>query len=547
MRYKTLCLRNSWSDAAPRACIARRRAPQRNALPLEQSRAARLGLRVGALFLVCCWGVLLGTAHASPAFELVGSALGEGGLAARASGADAASTYFNPARLSRASNAVQLGWFVLNDGIDLTLYARSIQYDVPTSALNEFEGEFPALPTAWIEDGCDPAQGGRCASRLSPRPRQAAGSSGNVHVYQVFGLVQRVVERWLTLGVYGMVPYDAFMQGRSFYSDEREQYFSNSLHPERYSDRLTAMALAFGASTQLLRWLSLGVGVTLSLTNTADATTYVGNSAMIAETLRLDTNIQVSTGVAPNVGVMLTPLAGLDISLTAHSPQRMEIVTGFATFLPNGDLQRAERTAVLAWEPWMLALGVQYDFLRAPAHRLGVVASASDEVWSQYRDRQGERPLQGYEWSNVLQVSGGLRYVYKERLKSYLDAAYAPSPVPLQTGRTNYVDNDRFAFAAGVSYQLDIPGTASKLRLGAQGQIHLLPIRRQTKIDPTAPPYAGDRYSQLVQDEWVDGAVNSRGEEIEASYGLQTNNPGWPGFSSKGMIIGAGVSVSMLY
>jgi hypothetical protein len=268
---------------------------------------------------------------------------------------------------------------------------------------------------------------------------------------------------------------------------------------------------------------------------------------MIPETLLLNTQIKVSTGVAPNFGAVVTPVDGLDISLTVHTPQKLEIITGFATFLPNGDLQRADRTATLAWEPWMLSLGVQYDFIRSAAHRMGVVATATDEVWSQYRDRQNARPLQGYEWSNVLNLTGGLRYVYAEQLSSFFDVVYAPSPVPLQTGRTNYVDNDRYALAAGMSYEFAIPATTCRVRLGLQGQLHLLPERAQKKLDPTSPTFAGQRYSQLVADEWIDGATNNRGEVYQESFGLQTNNPGWPGFSSKGMIVGAGLNASLLY
>ena len=124
---------------------------------------------------------------------------------------------------------------------------------------------------------------------------------------------------------------------------------------------------------------------------------------------------------------------------------------------------------------------------------------------------------------------------------------YAPSPVPLQTGRTNYVDNDRYAVGAGVTYQLDMADSKFKLRFGIQGQLHILPRRTQQKIDPTAPAYADKHYSQLVQDEWVDGATNSRGDVYQESFGLQTNNPGWPGFSSRGMILGAGLNAALLY
>lgn len=484
---------------------------------------------------------------ASPPFELVGSALGSGGLSPRESGADASSAYFNPARLARAEPGVQLGWFVLNDAIDITLFARNPAVDIPPLAVSEFEGNFPSIPTDWLQHGCNRAQGGTCATNLAPRPRQGAGTSGDTRVYQVYGLVSRVVDRWLTLGVYGMMPLDAFMQGNVFFPDEREQFFSNSLHPELYSDRLSAMALAFGASSQLAKWIAIGVGVTLSLTNSADAQTYVGNSNMIADTLRLDTKIKVSTGAAPNLGVMLTPIEGLDINLTAHTPQKLEIVTGFSTFLPNGDLQRAQRTATLAWEPWTFGLGAQYDFLRNQQHRFGVVVGTTYKLWSDYLNRQTERPQQGYGWSNTLGVTGGLRYTYDQRLSGFVDAGYEPSPVPPQTGRTNYVDNDRYSIGAGVNYQFAIPDTQLRLRIGLQGQMHILPERSQVKIDPTAPPWAGRRYSQLVLDEWVDGAMNSRGQVLQESFGLQTNNPGWPGFSSSGMILGGGLNVSLLY
>jgi hypothetical protein len=480
-------------------------------------------------------------------FELTGSALGSGGFNARSSGADASASYYNPARLSKAEQGLELGWFILNDAIDVTLFARNPAVDVPELALDQFGGSLPALPTSWLQNGCDPAMGGRCVSKLPPRPRQSAGTSGNTRAYQVIGLVTKVWEKYLTIGIYGMLPIGTFLRGNSFFNDEREQFFSNSLHPELYSDRLTALSLAFGAASQVTDWLSLGVGVTLSLTNTADAQTYVGNSSMISETLQLATKIGVNASVAPNFGAMITPIDGLDINLTVHTPQKMEIVTAFSTFLPNGDLQRATRTATLDWEPWSFGLGAQYDFLRETMNRLGVVATMTYQLWSDYLDRQSARPQQGYGWSNTFGFSAGVRHVYDGRLTSFLDVAYQPTPVPLQTGRTNYVDNDRYSLGGGVNYEFPLSGFKAKLRFGLQGQVHMLTERSQTKLDPTSPQYAGQKYSQLVVDEWKDGTTNNRGEVIPQSNGLQTNNPGWPGFSSKGTIWGAGLNVALLY
>jgi len=70
--------------------------------------------------------------------------------------------------------------------------------------------------------------------------------------------------------------------------------------------------------------------------------------------------------------------------------------------------------------------------------------------------------------------------------------------------------------------------------------VRLLQLRHQTKVAPTSPRFARKHYSQLVQDEWSDAAVDSRGQLIPEAAGLQTNNPGWPGFSSEGLLVGGG-------
>ncbi len=63
--------------------------------------SARLRLLVSAFVVtsVCTFSTSVG---ASPLFELVGSGFGSGGLNSRATGASAASAYFNPALLPQA-------------------------------------------------------------------------------------------------------------------------------------------------------------------------------------------------------------------------------------------------------------------------------------------------------------------------------------------------------------------------------------------------------------------------------------------------------------
>jgi long-chain fatty acid transport protein len=500
------------------------------------------------LCLVCALGA--GRAHASPLFELLGGIGGQAGLNGRVAGPSAASTYFNPALLPDAAPGFQTGLLVLSDSIHVTLDGRSgvdvpISYRGATRANGSVFAQ-PALPTQWLKLGCPTPE---CTPALAARPRQAAGSSDGVHEYGALGLVVPVAKNHLVLGIYALVPIPIFTSAHSFFVDEREQFFTNSLHPELYSDRLTATSLAVGLGSRLTKRLSLGLDVTLDLRNSASAQTFVGNADDLSRTLVLSDNVGVAAKLAPHLGIVYDPIDRLRLSATVHSVQSFDINSSVSTFLPDGNRQTAERRAVHDYMPWQFGLGASVDVLeadptsKAPTHQLSVVATAVLGLWSTYRDRQDERPLPGYAWSNTLSVGVGARHGYG-RLHSYLDLLYVPTPVPLQTGRTNYVDNNRLSSAAGVEYEMTLFGVA--FRLGAQAQVHALPSRYQQKLDPTGVRSASER-AQLVRDEFPDGAIDSRGDPIAAAAGLQTNNPGWPGFASSGILAGGALTLALLY
>ena len=511
----------------------------------------RHGSRVASPRSVCVLILLLHAvgspvpASASPLIELLGGNLGSGGFNARAAGASAASSYFNPALLPQADQGLELGWFILNDAISVRLDARDTGVDVPAKVISTSKEMFP-VPTTWLDNGCEPnpTDENTCRSNIPPQPRQSDGSSGNTRLYQVVGFVNHVVdERW-TLGVYSLVRIGSLLNAHSFFADEREQYFTNSLHPELYSDRLTPMSLAFATGLKVVDWLSVGLSFTLNLSNDAQATSYVSNPGNLGETLLLSTRVDSSIGMAPHFSVLLEPIDTLDISVVLHTPQKLEIVADAVNYTAIGELSNALRTNVHSWLPLTLSLGLSYRFYETPSHVLSVVGTGMYRGWSEYQNRQGERPLPGYEWADTAAGSLGVRYSYVRELEAFLDVTYEPSPVPLQTGRTNYVDNDRTGLAGGVSYTWAIEDWDVSLRLGAQAQFHILRERHQRKIDPRV---AGASES-LVIDEFADDAVDVRTlEPLPEAQGLQTNNPGWPGFSSSGTLMGGLLNVGLLY
>ena len=96
-----------------------------------------------------------------------------------------------------------------------------------------------------------PARGSaRRRPGFAARPRQGQGSSGVARTYLTLGFVKSLVKDRLTLGLYAMLPISNFTTAQGFYPDQREALFTNSLHPELYGDRLTAVSIVFGGGVQ---------------------------------------------------------------------------------------------------------------------------------------------------------------------------------------------------------------------------------------------------------------------------------------------------------
>jgi long-chain fatty acid transport protein len=492
---------------------------------------------VGAAALLATM-LATGSALASPLFELSGGTSSGGGLNPRATGAGAPSTYFNPALLPEAAQGFELGVLVLSDRIGISVDGRD-RGDVPDIVgdreLVDSSGapiSNVTAPTRWLQRGCDPTEcrgGGFLA-----RPRQSAGSSGNTRAYQIIGLVNRIAGQRLVIGLYSLVPIGPFTTANSFYNDEREQFFTNSLHPELYSDRLTATSVAFGAGSKVTDWLSLGLSFTLNLRNGANAGTYV-RDANDYNQLLLTTNVDVHASVAPHFGVVIKPVDWLNLTGTVHSEQKFVIDTTFSALLPSGLQSSTTRTAVHDFVPWTFSGGLEAELAKGSDYRISAVATGSYGLWSYYLDRHGESPASygNYlAWSNTFSGAVGAR-VQSGAARAMLDVSYVPTPVPPQTGRSNYVDNDRGGLSAGGDYGFELMGL--KFRAGLMGQVQVLLERRQEKLD------------RLVQDELPDDSHLRTGGVVPGRAGLQTNNPGWPGFSSKGTIFGGSATLALLY
>jgi len=189
---------------------------------------------------------------------------------------------------------------------------------------------------------------------------------------------------------------------------------------------------------------------------------------------------------------------------------------------------------VFDYVPYRLSVGVEGDVLTRGRYTMSVAGSIKYAFWGDYEDRQGTKPSDygdAFAWTDTMSGALGVRHAYR-CVRGFVDGVYVPSPVPEQTGRSNYVDNARVGLSFGADVEVRIGRT--RLRPGVQGFVHRLVPRHHRKDD------------RLVRDELPDDAVlGTTHDPISGASGLQTNNPGWPGFASAGWLWGGALTISV--
>lgn len=508
---------------------------------MAQGSATRGGGRLAAATLAALVVVAAAaTARASPLVETMGPVGSSAGAQGVVTGAGAASTYFNPALLMEADDELLLGFALISEQMGVTLQGRPQSGDVPLAVagggvVTPGGQTLPpsVVPTQWLQNGCPPGSGaGQCpGSGFAARPRQSMGTSGQTRTYLTLGIVKNLVKDRFTLGIYAMLPIGSFTTAQAFYPDEREALFSNSLHPELYGDRLTSVSLVFGGGFRLLPNLSIGASVSVGLANLATSNDYI-QSATDYSQLLLDNSVKTDINVSPTVGVHWAPTSWLRFGGAVHSPESFVVDTTIDATLPTGTESGTTARNVFDWMPWSVAAGGEAVLVRRGAYTMSVVGSIDYAFWSAYQDRQGQDPSTygpKLGFHDTMSGAVGLRHAYKST-RAFVDLRYIPSPVPEQIGRSSYVDNDRLGIVAGA----DVLLKWLKLRPGLQ-----------VFADRFVPRF-NQKNDSLIPDELPDGSTfGATGQPVPGSQGLQTNNPGWPGFSSGGWLWGGAFTLAV--
>jgi long-chain fatty acid transport protein len=469
-----------------------------------------------------------GVARASSTLEILGATSGGNQLTARVLSRGSAATYFNPSLLPEASPTIEVGFFGLATQAEIRLKARPAGFDVPDVQLSQDPNARPdeplPLPTSAL-----------------PNPRSDTDADENV-VYASIGMVRPLAGKSLVFGFYALLPVRAFLDQKGFYPDEREQYFSNKLHFELLGDRLAVSSITFALGSQLADWISIGAGIDVSIFTQTKVIVYMPNGAeqsqvLLTPDIHTDSRFNPYFATTLHVGQRGSLMATLHLPLANKTEGENDLRFWKYPYpaAQNGQTSvRQEYTFSQGSEPLRLAIGGSYRGCPYPDGRVPweVGLQVVGERWSQYYNRQGEHP-QG-TWNNTLSYAIGAGFLWKDRHVT-ADLGYSPSPVPDQTGRTNYVDNSRLRASLGIEGPVKFLGKDLEVGIGLFGSL-LLP-REATKDLNRSEAEGG------LRDEYPDTAIDVRtGLPAQDTAGLQTNNPGFPGWRSWGYMLGAGAT-----
>ena len=488
------------------------------------ARGARATRKNLAPLLVGTLVALPGAAHAST-FDLHGFG-SRGASMANANVADAkyyAGVYYNPADLVLSPPSAGVGGLMTLHNVQIRLAPRPAGYDIPD--LGETPEANPVYPS---EDLLTP--------RADP---EDPGTS--VFVY-TGGTTSLGLEK-LRLGIVAAIPIASSVPAQTAFADEREQMFSNTLRFDLLGARVEHATLAMAAAYQVSDMFSLGIGLTYMPSTTMQNQGYL-NDISQPDQINLNVGIEIPGQFRPTAGILMTPIPELKLGIAFRDEQFMKL--SGATIVqargkqPNIDHPdedtgsypfRQDMDMVLQYTPREVVAGGSAQF-----GKLTVNAEAAWSQWSAYKNDHDEPG----NFEDTLAYRLGAEYGLNADWRFRAGTAWEPTPVPDQTGRTNYVDNDRVVGAAGVEHTI----TVGNMALIVAGHVEFQQLLERTTMKKLGTDIACGTNDSVVCDEMLADDAERIGEPASAADGLQTGNPGFPGWTSGGSMTSVGFDLT---
>jgi hypothetical protein len=380
--------------------------------------------------------------------------------------------------------------------------------------------------------GYDPPRYG-----VGTRPRSDSENPPGTAGFSL-GFKLKLFDDDLSVGGIILLPADGFGFTNTHYADERAQYFSNRLHFELVDTRLRKEVMAFAFAYRLRDWLSMGAGVMVLPGSSTINKVYTPNGTDPGS-VELTLDVQQSLRWALTAGLVATPVDWLRLGVVFQDEIYFGL-KGYNWVMISGEEEtpvRQDLNAISGYSPPRISGSVAL----LSTGELTSTVEATWRGWSRYLDNQGTRT----EFNDTLDWKLGLEYALSERSVIRAGAGWSPSPIPRQDGRTNYVDNDRAVFSFGAGRNFVVFGEPITVDLGLQ--IHALLTEDVDKAVRADGQYPDCTPSETALCDELPTDDSGLFFDPRATEGLQTGNPGFPGYTHGGYIMAASLDLKWLF
>lgn len=426
---------------------------------------------------------------------------------------DISALYYNPAGIAAAESKASLNFLFSLNVLNVTLLDRNDAYNVP----EETYSSVPVRPQ--LE-----SSGLTIASGDSPAGRESTENT-NKSVSLVIGMTLDLGLEWMKFAIAAFIPLQS--TGTSaYFPDGREQYFSNQLRFSTLSQQAPGPIFMFGTGIELARWLRFGATLLMFRNEIQQVDAYATdvNSTNPYALTRIDNGSEISASF--NLGLQFSPVEKFGIGLVyRHKLTASETLVSSIEVHPPTDDGRfsGEVRFVNDYNPHDLVLGLHFGN-HCP---WAFYVDATWRMWKHY-EAINDGSSNG-EFHDVVIPRLGFEYEINGRMDLRAGMAFFLNPVYEQDGETNFVDNDKLNLAFGMRLDLPWPPNAS---LDFHAQLFIL------------FPYTNEKNSNKMIDEFPE-SVNTDTGELYGDPLLQTNNPGFPGYKSSGIVASFGTAVNI--
>ncbi|MBN2717190.1 MAG: outer membrane protein transport protein [Deltaproteobacteria bacterium] len=432
---------------------------------------------------------------------------------------DVSALYYNPAGLAEAQTEASANLGLTINLLQIQLWERDDAFDISQDA-------YDGTPVAPVDASFFPP----VATTQNANKRDNT-KYNELSTSLILGLTLDPGSETIRFGLAVFIPLQK-TNSTTYYPDSREQHFSNSLTFSTLGQKAPGPIFMMGTGIKLARWLKFGATMLMYRRNTTHYNALLASPATDAYSALnvVKKESQITPGF--NLGLEIDPHEkfGIGLSYRHRMYTGQTLVSAIETYdytsetPPPGDARfQADTGFVTDYNPSDLTLGVRFGNHCPWVFNI----DATWRMWRWYK-ATGDG-TENDEFHDVVIPKLSFEYEINGRLDLRLGTAYLVNPVYTQDAETNFVDNDRVKLSLGLGIDIPWPPNA---QLDFHAQLQFL------------VPEENAKRTTNMNDEFPE-SVNVDTGELLGDSRIQTNNPGFPGYESRGIIITMGTALSV--